>query len=68
MGYLLVCNLYPLQCYCLQPRPNPYNDDILTGVCMSSYVMEKSDGDHLNVVNQLEDMYQVCIILDFPLI
>ncbi|XP_031091675.1 midasin [Ipomoea triloba] len=31
----------------------------MEGVCMSSYVMEKSDGDHLNVVNQLGDMCQM---------
>ncbi|CAH9088613.1 unnamed protein product [Cuscuta europaea] len=34
----------------------------MQGVCMSSYVMEKTDEGHLNVVNQLEDIYQTLFI------
>lgn len=64
--FWFVTNLYALHCHFLQLSPILYTDDILTGVCMSSYVMEKSDGDHLNVVNQLGDMCQVCLILKFP--
>ncbi|VFQ98584.1 unnamed protein product [Cuscuta campestris] len=31
----------------------------MQGVCMSSYLMEKTDEENLNVIDQLEDMYQI---------
>lgn len=31
------------------------------GVCMSTYIVGKADEDDLDIVQQLEDMYQVCL-------
>lgn len=36
------------------------------GVCMSAFIMSKVDEDDHDVLNQLEEMYQVLSCMKFP--
>jgi len=36
------------------------------GVCMSAFVMSKVDENDLDILNQLEEMYQVLSCMKFP--